>query len=419
MGMGGTQRATKFAKYLGRYEWEPIVITVKDVHYYAHDESLLDEIRHVRIERTESLDPLRLLQRFRSNRSGSESRTDNKNGGSSKPLLNKLNDLIGGWLFMPDNKLLWLPFAVSKAVRIIVKERVKVVFTTSPPQSVHLAGFFLTLFTRVKWIADFRDAWTDGESQSNPTRFHRFINRMMEKAVLRRAHRVVGMCEQLTSDLREKSDSADAKFTTIMNGYDKEDFLPLLKTAMESKFTITHCGSVSKVSSPVPFLKAVALLLKDHKDIRDNLIIQYIGIDIYGELERAIHELDLEDFVKPIIYMPHRKALEKIMASHLLLITIIKKSREEVISGKIFEYLGSGKPILLITNGGYVADLITRLNRGTVVSENDIIYLKNVIYEYYQKFKQHRYELFSPLTVKEFDREYLAGQLADTLNQLI
>ena len=92
MGMGGTQRATKFAKYLPKFGCNPIVVTVKDVHYYAHDNSLLTEIKGIPIYRTESLDPLRLIAWFKK----LKKRTSNKPGTNrSNNILNKINEIIG------------------------------------------------------------------------------------------------------------------------------------------------------------------------------------------------------------------------------------------------------------------------------------------------------------------------------------
>jgi len=61
LGMGGTQRIAKFCKYLPDFGWTPIVITVKDVAYYAHDTTLMNDVQHTEIVRTHSLDPLRIL----------------------------------------------------------------------------------------------------------------------------------------------------------------------------------------------------------------------------------------------------------------------------------------------------------------------------------------------------------------------
>ncbi|MBN1155352.1 glycosyltransferase [candidate division KSB1 bacterium] len=419
MGMGGTQRAAKFAKYLHRFNWNAIVVTVKNVRYYAHDDSLLEEIRHVPVIRTGSLDPLRIVHKLSHKKKKTDSDQHVAGSNPSRTFMNRLNDRISGWIFIPDNKILWLPFAIYRSWRVIRRNRVKVIFTTSPPQSVHLAGFFISKLTGVKWVADFRDAWTEGESQANPTLLHARINRFLERWVLRRADRVIGMCAHLTDSLKQKSGSKQDKFITIMNGYDRDDFESLLNTGLEEKFTITHCGSISKVSSPEPFLKAFRLLIDEHEELRQDIHVQYFGIDIFGELNRLITELDLGDYIRPMTYLSHKEALKKIMGSHLLQITIIKKSAEEVISGKIFEYLGSGKPILLISRGGFVANLIKKLNRGTVIAENDIITIKNVIYNYYHAYKLNKYVLEPPLAINEFDREMLTGQLADVFNKLL
>lgn len=405
MGMGGTQRSAKFAKYLSLFGWKPVVITVKNVHYYAYDDSLLNEIQHVEIVRTESLDPLRLLARFKKSRAKPSTESSRK---SSKSIF----DFINKWLFVPDNKILWLPFALFKSLIIIRKRGVKVVFTTSPPQSAHIAGLILKILTRVKWVADFRDDWTGGESQPCPSRFHLFISQFLEKRILKSADCVVAMCDHLSQSLHKKSGQDRNKFITIMNGYDPDDFRPILDTPLNMTFTITHCGSISKVSDPEPFLIAVRHLFNNHPNLVGKIKIRFIGTDIFGKLAQLVNELNLEQIITPIEYLPHQQALHQIMSSHLLLITVFKKTDEEIITGKIFEYLGSGKKILMISGDGFVARLITKLQRGVVIENSDIEGIENAIYEYYQQHRRGTFVLAEPLEATEFDRKEQTGQLA-------
>jgi glycosyltransferase involved in cell wall biosynthesis len=416
MGMGGTQRAAKFAKYLPHFGWSPTVITVKDIVYYAHDDSLIKEIGDIPIYRTESLDPLRLLARFSKNKKQSTQQIEKKN---SKNFLNILNEVIGGFLFIPDSKILWLPFAIISSLKIIRNKKAKVVFTTSPPHSAHLGGLILKIITSVKWVADFRDEWTGGESQPCPSVLHLWINRILEKLILKRADHIIGMCDHLTNSLKQKTGTTHNKFTTIMNGYDSDDFQNILDTPLNDKFTITHCGSISRVSNPEPFLAAVRMLIDEFKEIEQKLKIQFIGTDIYGHLQQLLHKYNLTPFIKPIEYLPHHEALKRAMASHLLLITIFKKTKEEIISGKIFEYLGSGKKILLISTGGEVANIIRSLNRGTIVNNSDISNIKNAIYDYFRLFQGGRFNIHKPISLKEFDRKYLTGQLAHIFENLL
>lgn len=420
MGMGGTQRSAKFVKYLYKFKWEPLVVTVKDVHYYAHDNSLLTEIGKAKIIRTESLDPLRLLARWRKTSSTGEKTVPSSAHNRKLKFLMLLNNIISRWLFIPDSKILWLPFALNKSIAIIRKYKIAIVYTTSPPHSAHLGGLLLKLLTGAKWVADFRDDWTGGESQPSPTFVHTFINRLMEKFVLNTADRVIGMCDHLTTNLFSKSGhlSAGTKFLTIMNGYDREDFSGLENLPLNSRFTITHCGSISRVSDPEPFFKAIQLLFQQQPQLKNQIWIQFFGTDIYGRLDYLLKSSGLEQNILPIRYLPHQDALKQIMQSHLLLLTIFKKTDEEIITGKIFEYLASGKPILLISSEGEVARIVRSLNRGVVRHNNDISGIQNAILYYFKKLQQGKMRFNDPLSLPQFDREQLTGRLAGVFSGL-
>lgn len=418
MGMGGTQRSAKFVKYLPQFNWEPIVITVKDVRYYAHDISLLKEIGDPKIIRTESLDPLRLsawlsrAKTFKKIHSSSDTR---------KGILNILNQLICGWLLIPDSKILWLPFAIYRAIKIINKNKIKVFYTTSPPHSAHLGGIAIKFITGVRWVADFRDDWTGGESQANPTIFHTFINRLLEKFVLKYADRIIGMCEHLTTSLFKKSGNIElrGKFQTIMNGYDAEDFSDLMNVTPHPRFTITHCGSISRVSDPEPFLKALQRLFHKDPELTKKIQMQFIGMDIFNRLDELVSGLKLTPYIKPIQYLPHREAIKEVMRSHLLLLTIFKKTDEEIITGKFFEYLASGKPILLISSGGEVAGIVQKLKRGAVVYNDNIMGIEQAILSYFNKFEKGELSFDQALSVSQFDRKNLTRRLAGIFNETI
>ncbi|RMD96362.1 MAG: hypothetical protein D6814_11545, partial [Calditrichaeota bacterium] len=64
LGMGGTQRMASFARYLPQFGWQPVVLTVKPIRYYARDPELLKGLEKIQIYRTESMDPLRLAFRL-------------------------------------------------------------------------------------------------------------------------------------------------------------------------------------------------------------------------------------------------------------------------------------------------------------------------------------------------------------------
>ena len=99
--------------------------------------------------------------------------------------------------------------------------------------------------------------------------------------------------------------------------------------------------------------------------------------------------------------------------------TIFKKTDEEIITGKVFEYLASGKPILLVSSDGEVARIIQKLDRGIIVNNHDIAGIQNAILNYFEKWQTGKLKFSDPLSLPQFDRENLAGKLAETFDGLV
>ena len=100
MGMGGVQRTLKFAKYLLKYNWQPIVLTINPKKYFAIDEYLLEEALNsgVIIERTgkDDLNLSKIVTRV------------------PKERFRKLKSRIAQIFFIPDSKILWKRKALKK-----------------------------------------------------------------------------------------------------------------------------------------------------------------------------------------------------------------------------------------------------------------------------------------------------------------
>lgn len=421
MGMGGTQRLAKFCKYLPAFDWEPIVITVKPVHYYAQDNTLLADVRQTSIHRTGSLDPLRLMAWWRerniSKTQPADSTKVTEKKWQNKSWLKFLNQIIGGWLLIPDSKILWLPFALIKAIKIMRRENIQVILTSSPPQSGHLIGLFLKIFFDVKWIADFRDEWTGGESQPCPTIIHRRLNKFLEKRVLRTADQVIGICERLVQNLKRKANQKSAlKFHVIMNGFDAADFENKSNAAQNQQFTILHCGSLSKVSQPEPFLAALTRLYEVHPHLSEKFQVQFVGTDIFGQLNPLLEKYKLTDKITRINYVPHHEAIQYMQSAHLLLLLVIKQTKEEIITGKIFEYLATGRPVLAIIPEGELAQIIRQANAGQVVSFNNTSQIEDTILTCYRLFQKNRLPVTPDDYIQQFERKNLTRKLAAIMN---
>ena len=364
MGAGGVQRTLKFVRYLPDFGWEPIVLTVKDVLYHARDESLLEEVKDRTIIRTESFDPQRLVQRWRR-------KTDTQPSRERRfPFLEILNRSFLPWLLVPDSKILWVPYAVREARRLADSRGIDVVFTTSPPQSVHLAGLGLKRGTGLPWIADFRDNWRTKQYERTPTPIHKRSNDRQVGRVVRAADRIITVSVPITEDLIRRSGRSETHFSTLLNGYDSVDFSGI-QPRSQDRFTMTYCGALDPVRNPDVFLLGVELALRDRPDLRKKLRIHLVG-SVYGiDLDGMIRHYDLNDVVQVVGYVSHQHCIEMMMDSDLLLLMVSEKTGSDLVTGKIFEYLAAGKPILALVPGGEAEKLILKYARGSVVPPDD------------------------------------------------
>lgn len=414
MGMGGTQRIAKFCKYLPEFGWQPLVVTVKSVQYYAQDSTLLQDLPGVKIYRTGSLDPLRLLAWWREHRQMRQksSHPTPKAPWSGKSWLTLLNKIVSGWLLIPDSKILWLPFALIKAIQIIQKEKIQIILTTSPPHSSHLAGVILKWLLKIKWIADFRDEWTEGESQPCPTVVHKVINRSLERLVLKQADHVIGICQKLVDNLQRKANRTASAFSVIMNGYDAADFRLTTSTPPTKKLTFVHCGSISKVSNPEPFLAAMSTVFQERPELAPAIQIRFVGTDIFSQLLPLLEKYELRDNVEIVGYVPHQIAIQEMFMADVLLLFVIKTSGEEIITSKIFEYLATGRTILAIIPEGELAEIIRTAHAGYILSHADLMQLKQTILLLYEKYRKHQLNKQPHPYIKRFERRFLTENLA-------
>lgn len=412
MGLGGVQRVLKFVKHLPAYGWRPIVVTVKDVRYYDRDESLLDEIPpDAMICRTGSCDPLRLgfLLRPRGDVNVPQADPPGSPGRT-----------LARWCLFPDHQVGWVPFAVARAWRLIRSERVDAVLSTFPPASGHLAGLFLKRMTGLPWVADFRDGWTDGEFSQPPSPFHRMLTRTLERLVVRRADRAIAVSPEIAAGLAAVRGDA-AAVCVLTNGYDPDDFLPP-KPHQNGRLTMTYCGTINQARNPEPLFCALRQVLDAEPDLASRVHVQLVGAAIGLDLSAMIRQYRLDGVVTPFGYLPHRDALSHLVDADLLLLLVSSEDGRArgVPTGKIYECLATGRPILGLVPDGAARDLLLRSGRGTVVHPNDTAGIVRAIQEWVRRATVGKRPPSSPdETLSAFTRQHLTECLARILDDVI
>lgn len=390
----GVQRVLKFVKYLPQFGWEPIVLTVKDGEYPAIDQSLAKDVApDLKVYKTKTREYFSLFRKL-SGLKKSDSLKVLASSKKKKSLKQKLFSWVRANLFVPDGRVGWRSFAVKKGLEIISEEKIDVIFTCSPPHSLQLIGLDLKQKTGLPWVADFRDPWTNPywEHSMKRTSFATKKNAQQELEVKRNADHLITVSDGVKSKLLNNLKSKPC--SVIYNGFDPDDFIGNEKK-LSDKIRIKYAGHISSTQIPRNFFEAFASLSEDQKS---KFEITFFG-KYDSSLVQIIKELKLENHILLNGYIPHDQVINEIVNSDYLLLLIPNVDAEGILTGKIFEYLGSKNPILCLGPENCEAlNLIENHHLGLCFSYKDDIrsffeidknyYAKNILPDLFSRINQ-------------------------------
>ncbi|MDQ2984984.1 MAG: glycosyltransferase family 4 protein [Actinomycetota bacterium] len=268
---------------------------------------------------------------------------------------------------LPDENVTWNATAIPAAIRLVKREGIDIVITTSPPNSINLLGAAVKRATGVKWVADLRDpivADADRPVERLAARGKERVQTVIARLVARRADAVVTAWSGIADELKRYEPKAPIR--VIPNGCDFDDFAGL-EYRPGDRFRITHTGAFFGKRDPKPFLRALAT-----PGLED------VTARFFGELTKVNDEwargLGLGERLEQHSFLPRSKAIAFQRDSEALLLLLPQAGERgpAVIPGKIFEYLAAERPILAaIPPGGATANLIREAQAGIVVAPDD------------------------------------------------
>jgi glycosyltransferase involved in cell wall biosynthesis len=406
MGGGGVYRPLSFVRNLPKHGWRTTVVTPAGDAYWIRDDSLLERVpSECRVVRTRTWSGQAWLARGRRGRA-SHSRSSRGFG-----VVRRLSAAV----LLPDSYVGWVPFAVRAALDVARNDPPDVVYSTSPPESTHLAGLALHRRTGIPWVADFRDPWMNLHLLDPVTPWHTRIHRDMESRVCAQA------CVVVTTRWHEAHMHGaypHARVTRVSNGYDGEELEGVEPMAPPAQpLRIVHAGMLTQRRSATPFLDALARLLAAEPALR--LEVEFIG-PREDENEQSARRLNLGDVVRFRDPLPHADTLRTERTAHILLLVKHADPRYDgLVPGKLYEYIGLRRPVLAMAPPGEARELVTSLRRGEVASPSDPAEIERALRAMVAHHRAGRLETAYDLSARpEFDRARLAGDLAVVLNSV-
>jgi glycosyltransferase involved in cell wall biosynthesis len=283
-------------------------------------------------------------------------------GGAADPGVAAPTLLTDG--LVPDAHLVtWLPYAWPKARRLVRERGIDVVVTNGPPDSTHLLG------PRLKrpWIADLEDGWRfEPQRFGWPTRAQDRLDAALERRTLSRAARITSIARPISEDAERRFGVPAA---TVYNGFDPGDVEPAEPPPLEpGTVSVVHTGALSHAQrrDPRAFFEGLGRL-----DPGTPVRLVLAG-GLTAE-DRALLD-GLEPRVRALVHhlgpLPRARSIALQRAADALLLVATGPQRSSI-TGKIFEYLAAGRPILALSADNEAARIVRETGAGVVVDPSD------------------------------------------------
>lgn len=387
----GTQRIYSFAKYLDKDKYNIFVLTLDtgQPHNSIHN---LDNVVVFR-EKNKSV-----LKRANFNK-----RT-NRVWHYLKAAWNLFLEYCFG-----DESMGWAKSMHSRAKEIIETHKIDLVISSFPPLDPHIIALELKkLKPKIKWIADMRDpmsycAYTQAIVQNKLRKY--------EIEILKWADALITVSKPILKDFKKLAQNKYCLFKEIRNGYDFE-ISPVRTEPKNEVFSIAYFGSIYKDRSPINLFKA---LEKVHKINKIHFKLDFYGvmkpIDIPSNLAQCIHFHDK---------LQYEECLNMQEKADLLLLIIPNNSEKGVYTGKLFEYLGSLRPILgLVPKDDVAAKLILEANAGYIAENEDIQGIEEKIIEAYNDWENDKPFCPNIEVIKKHHRKEQAKRLEYLIDEVL
>ncbi len=412
-GGSGVQRWLKMSKYLPENGWQPVIYTAEDAEYPVEDQSLMNDVApEAEVIRPPIVEPYTFYKKFLGIKKGEKVKAGFINDGAKKTgWKENLSVWLRGNLFIPDARCWWIRPSVRFLKRYLKEHPVDAIISTGPPHSMHLIAKELHKKFNIPWVADFRDPWTDIDfykdlklTRRSDRKHHR-----LERQVLSEATRVVTVGWDCAKGLENHGANNVA---VITNGYDFFD-ISNENYQKTSILTMSHIGIIGANRNPEMFWEAISEL-----DIP--MKIRLIG-QIDNSVIESIKRHNIENYVEIIPYIPHNQVIEEQQKSDVLLLFVNNTPNAKgILTGKLFEYIASGRPILSIgPENGDSARILNETQSGVTVDFNDKEKMKSVIWDFVEKYNDNQLITRHSEMVEKYSRRNLTKDFVKLLNETL
>lgn len=393
----GIQRTLSFSKHLGRFGWEPLVMSASPRAYSAQNPSQLASVPpELVVRRPFALDAKRHLG-----------------------IKGRYPELLA----LPDRWVSWLFSAVPCGLSLVRKYRPQVIWSTFPIATAHLIGLVLHRLTGLPWVADFRDPMLQAAYPTSGAQ-RKVYGWIERQAITRCAAAVFTTVSAMESYRQRFPELPSEKFKVIENGYDDDAFLAAAPARAQPQgqrpLTLVHSGILYDTGrDPSPFLQAIASLKAAGRiDARTLRVVLRAPGDVPAMSVRVRH-FGVEDIVQVAPPVPYAEALGEMLDADGLLVFQGTPFNTQI-PAKIYEYFRARKPILALVDPlGETARVLRAAGFDGLADINRADAIAPVLARFAEQVADGTAYRASDELVMNSSRAHRARQLADVLDHAI
>ena len=418
-GGSGVQRWLKMSKYLPENGWQPVIYTTEDAEYPIIDPSLEKDIApETEVIRRPIIEPYTLYKKFL----GIKKEDTIKAGFASEKKKSGWKENLSVWIrgncFIPDARCWWVKPSVKYLKNYLKEHPVDAIISTGPPHSMHLIAMKLKEDLGIPWIADFRDPWTeiDFYDELHLTPWADRKQHKLEHEVLTKADKIVTIGWECAKGLGRLG---NRNVKVIQNGFDWELDPNEEKTPLTNEFTLTHLGVVGPARNAPVLWQALQELKNEIDGFDKTLKIRFVG-HVDQSVVQSLDSRGLTENTEFIAHVPHNKVKQFQESSQVLLLLINDAPNAKgIVTGKLYEYLASLRPILAIgPEDGDAAKILAETNAGQTVSFDNKERMKEAIKDLYQRYLEDNLLPYKNKEIEKYSRKALAGEYGRLLDKL-
>ncbi|MEO5358128.1 MAG: glycosyltransferase family 4 protein [Nitrospirae bacterium YQR-1] len=281
----------------------------------------------------------------------------------------------------------FLSFNITGVVAALFEEKPDVAISTSPQFFAAVAGWMVSEAKGVPFIFELGDLWPASIAAVGVIKGESVLLKMVEKLELYlydRAAHVVSLTNSFKDDLIRRNVPED-KITVVINGVDLPRYKPMPKEpeltsalGFEGKFVLGYIGTQGAAHGLENAIDAAEIL-------RDNHEICFLFVGTGSEHEKIkvkVEQLKLSTNVRfvppqPKDEMPKYWSLCDAALVHLKDSDVFKT----VIPSKMFEAMGMGLPLMVVSPQGEASAIVERENCGVwVPAGNPQLFAEKILF---------------------------------------